>query len=180
MQVWLHMDDSNKCSELWSDKWEFMVDLLIFPARSQSAGPGGRSPRKTARQIVSSYGKTKEGPGGPGWKVQSDSGLVNSQAKPIQRHPRPSEIWPHIYIFLSILKRSMQYKRYIMNFFAHYSTFYFYFSTLSISLNISIFYTIILILYISLSHTISLFCSVILTYTFFCQATFDNIEMPKQ
>ncbi|ODN04910.1 Nuclear protein MDM1 [Orchesella cincta] len=73
-------------------------------ARSQSAGPGGRSPRKSARQIVSSYGKTKEGPGGPGWKVQSDSGLVNSQAKPIQRHPRPSSADPSLGCYEPVVK----------------------------------------------------------------------------
>jgi hypothetical protein len=45
-------------------------------ARSQSAGPGGRSPRKGTRQSM----------------LAKERDAADSHTKPLQRHPRPSEI----------------------------------------------------------------------------------------
>lgn len=71
----------------------YCIDLIMqivvsyaFSARSQSAGPAGRSPWRTARQT------SKE----TGWRAhQQDSvGSGSNSApltKPAQRHPRPSK-----------------------------------------------------------------------------------------
>lgn len=64
----LHLSSYVKYAELKSCP-------CLSVARSQSAGPGGRSPRKGTRQSM--LAKERD---------------VDAHTKPLQRHPRPSEI----------------------------------------------------------------------------------------
>ncbi|CAG7837232.1 unnamed protein product [Allacma fusca] len=67
---------------------------LLREARSHSAGPAGRSPRKAIRQqSAASSVSEKDNTAMGGWKIHLDSTQVeNAPNKPIQRHPRPTTL----------------------------------------------------------------------------------------